>query len=178
MGDEKSKRDSKDPFENLPVSEIIRQLNICTTEAAYILGSLGAVEAVQPLIKKLVYPPADTVWDNQNNLAIAWALGKIKDKRAVKPLIRLLKSNSDDVRTVSAWALGQIGDKSAIPPLVEALKTDEHNSREKRDSTLCEIPDIDNPEVRTILPYIVSTCTLSKKGSSIEQALKELGYCS
>ena len=178
MGDEKSKRDWKDQFENLSVSEIIQQLNVLPIEAAYALGSRGAVEAVKPLINKFVYPPDDTVWNNLNNLAIAWALGKIKDKMAVEPLIKLLKSKSDDVRKVSAWALGQIGDKSAIPALVEALKTDEHNLKWKEDPTICELPDINNPEIKTILPYIVSTCTLSKKGSSIEQALKELGYFS
>ncbi|MGD0080849.1 MAG: HEAT repeat domain-containing protein [Methanoregula sp.] len=175
MKGEKNKWDWKD--QNLPISEIIRQLDTLPTEAAYALGSRGAVEAVKPLINKLVYPPDDTVWNNLNNLAIAWALGKIKDKMAIEPLIKLLKSKSDDVRKVSAWALGQIGDKSAIPALVEALKTDEHNSR-KEDSTLCEIPDLDNPEIKSIIPYIVSTCTLSRKGSSIKQALKELGYFS
>lgn len=147
MGDEKSKRDWKDQFENLSVSEIIQQLNVLPIEAAYALGSRGAVEAVKPLINKFVYPPDDTVWNNLNNLAIA-------------------------------WALGQIGDKSAIPALVEALKTDEHNLKWKEDSTICELPDINNPEIKTILPYIVSTCTLSKKGSSIEQVLKEFGYFS
>jgi HEAT repeat protein len=168
--------DVKDQFEKIPVPEIIQCLDDSPIEAAYALGYLGTSDAVDPLISKLVYPPDDTVWDNLNNLAIAWALGMIGDRAAVEPLIRLLQSSSDDVCMVAAWALGQIGDTAAIPALVDALKTYEQDVGRKREQALCDI-DIDDPVVRTIIPNIVSTCSISK-GSPITLALKALGYSS
>lgn len=171
-----SQWDGKDQFENLSVSEIIQQLDERPIEAAYALGSLGTTDAVQPLIMKLVFPPDDTVWDNLNNLAIAWALGKIRDRMAVPPLIRLLESRFDDVRTISAWALGQIGDKAAIPALVEALKTEEHNVQWKKNPSVCNDLESDNPTIKTIIPYIVSTCLVSENDSPFKKALTELGY--
>jgi HEAT repeat protein len=42
--------------------------------------------------------------------AAAWALGKIKDTRAVKPLIAVLKDNVSNVRWSAVVALREIAD--------------------------------------------------------------------
>lgn len=53
----------------------------------------------------------------------AYALGNIKDKRAVDPLIKLLRDRNKYVRRSAVSALGKIRDKKAIKPLKEiALK--------------------------------------------------------
>lgn len=48
-------------------------------------------------------------------------MGKIKDERAVEPLIESLRSNSEGVRIGAALSLGMIGDARAVEPLVERI---------------------------------------------------------
>jgi HEAT repeat protein len=52
----------------------------------------------------------------------AWALGKIKDPRAVEHLIQALGDPNAEVRSWAALALGSIGDARAIEPLIQALR--------------------------------------------------------
>lgn len=52
------------------------------------------------------------------------SLGRIGDKRAVEPLMRMLKGT---VYVEAAIALGQIGDKRAVQPIVEEIKKSYHN---------------------------------------------------
>ncbi len=50
------------------------------------------------------------------------ALGKIKDARAVEPLVAALKDKDSSVRSRAAGALGKMQDARAVGPLVAALK--------------------------------------------------------
>ncbi len=52
----------------------------------------------------------------------AVALGKIKDARAVDPLIAALRDSHPGVRSNAATALGEIGDLRAVKPLTAALE--------------------------------------------------------
>jgi len=52
----------------------------------------------------------------------AKALGKIKDPRAVEPLIATLKDKDSDVRWHAARALEKIQDPRAVEPLIATLK--------------------------------------------------------
>lgn len=59
----------------------------------------------------------------------AKSLGSLKDIRAVEPLIRILKDDSEQfehliIQKAAAYSLGEIGDKKAIKPLIEALKSE------------------------------------------------------
>ena len=45
----------------------------------------------------------------------AFALGQLRDPRAVDPLIAALKDANGDVREQAAFALGQLRDKRAAP---------------------------------------------------------------
>lgn len=58
------------------------------------------------------------------------ALGKIKDPKAVKPLVNFLDNRN--IRFIAIWALGNIGDKGAVPALTGLLNSDDkyvrHNS--------------------------------------------------
>ena len=49
------------------------------------------------------------------------ASGRLRDPRAVEPLIDALKHPNCEIRYIAAVALGEIGDARAIEPLVEAL---------------------------------------------------------
>jgi hypothetical protein len=76
--------------------------------------------AVDCLIEVLSYQepkPGGAFW-------AAAALGKLNDKRAVEPLIILLKDKRADLRTVAVEALGELGDKQALPALQQLLETD------------------------------------------------------
>ena len=57
------------------------------------------------------------------------ALGRLKDARAVEPLIAML--NDKNVRKNSAWALGKIGDKKAVGPLIGVLTDRSSPGREE-----------------------------------------------
>ena len=53
---------------------------------------------------------------------IAFALGKSKRRRGVKPLLKILENEENyNVRELVVWALGEIKDKRAIEPLIKAL---------------------------------------------------------
>ena len=53
------------------------------------------------------------------------ALGKIRDKRAVRALVSVQTDDVVDVRREAAEALGRIGRVDSIEPLTAALKKDE-----------------------------------------------------
>jgi HEAT repeat protein len=50
-------------------------------------------------------------------------LGKIKDTRAIEPLIIALNDKDSDVQAIAAEALGDIGDVRAVEPLIAILST-------------------------------------------------------
>ncbi len=54
--------------------------------------------------------------------AAAWALGEIKAKEAVRPLIEALEKGDPMVKLAAAWAFGEIKDVGAVEPLIQALK--------------------------------------------------------
>ncbi|HOL55553.1 MAG TPA: HEAT repeat domain-containing protein, partial [bacterium] len=54
----------------------------------------------------------------------AEALGKIKDTRAIDPLIKVLADKDIAVRLSVIEALGEIGDKKAIEPLKKVASND------------------------------------------------------
>jgi len=114
------------------------------------LGKIGDERAVKPLLKALNDEDSDVkrrvilALEKMKNLAfdpllkafydddwkiqslVAEALGKIGDKRAVKPLIAALTDKDKVernryVRGKAAEALGRIGDEKAVKPLNKAL---------------------------------------------------------
>jgi len=70
-------------------------------------------------VKKLIKVLEDKNEKAYVRIEAANALGRLKDARAVDPLIAAL--NDKDVRKNSAWALGKTGDKKAVGPLVLVL---------------------------------------------------------
>jgi len=92
------------------------------------LGLIKDPDAVEPLIKLIKY---DTSYGDDDYAFLNWiifALSDIGDKRATKPLIRLMLRNVESrVRGTAAAALGKIGDNQAIEPLVGTLENDREN---------------------------------------------------
>ena len=102
------------------------------------LGKLGPV-AVEPLIQAL---GAKESYSGQVRKGAAEALGIIRDKRAVEPLIAVLSSaDYDRTRAAAAEALGRIKDASDVDALVEGLSSSGTNLPDKCAWALGELRD-------------------------------------
>ncbi|MHC4307917.1 MAG: HEAT repeat domain-containing protein, partial [Planctomycetota bacterium] len=116
--------------------------------AALVFSTLPAGAAVPPLVKRLDYkkplkrfiPKVNIPFffekkdDMKENLLqaalvqknIVWALGLIKNKSAVGPLMKRLETADPDLKREIILALKMIGDKQAVPVLNEILLKDEN----------------------------------------------------
>jgi HEAT repeat protein len=102
-------------------------------QAAEVLGLLGDIRAVEPLITALAGPYAGV------REQAAAALGLLGDVRAVEPLITALqdKDSRDAVlRQQAAAALGLLGDVRAVEPLITALSDEDLRVREQAAAAL------------------------------------------
>jgi HEAT repeat protein len=74
----------------------------------------------------------------------AWAIGEMKEERAVQTLCKLLLEDEQaEVRETAAWALGEISNPQATPFLNQALNDTELRVRDKARRALSEIEDGD-----------------------------------
>jgi HEAT repeat protein len=103
-------------------------------QAASALVAIGT-PAYEPLAKALAAP----VWIARTNAA--WALGALRDRRAVPLLSRALVDTEPNVRKRTAWALGALNASEAVPALVEALKDSDAGVREQAAWALGAIDD-------------------------------------
>jgi HEAT repeat protein len=72
----------------------------------------------------------------------AWALGEMKDERAVRELIaRLARDKDANVRGRSAWALGEMKAAAATEALTAALNDEDQEVRSEARQALAEILD-------------------------------------
>jgi HEAT repeat protein len=101
--------------------------------AAEVLGRIGDLRAVEPLIAVL----NDNRYDDVCKVAMA-ALGKIGDSRALEPLLAALKSNSLSVRQAAASALVKIYRSDKLSP-------QDKNRILKRRSRIMKLDHTDSP---------------------------------
>ena len=146
---------------------------------------------LMPLIKAL----ESEVWYNRTDSARA--LGKIGDKRAVEPLIKVLEdtgmvftSSGANVETTRGWvlqtaatALGEIGDERAVEPLIRMLSDDRIFDIALSDDDIC----LDNctyvigalweiPDARAVEPLIKTlSCDKEWICSSAMEVLGKIG---
>ncbi|RYG47390.1 hypothetical protein EON79_07480, partial [bacterium] len=84
---------------------------------------LRAVNLLLPLLPspKRVVPRDDYLFDTDSEIALAtiYALGHLRDRRALAPLLLLLKN--EQWNWAAAEALGDLGAGEAVVPLIEAL---------------------------------------------------------
>ncbi len=78
---------------------------------------LGMGDAAVPALISAVESGNDTA-----KYIAAQILGKLGDKRAVGPLMQLLKHDHEYIRAVAAEALGKLGDRRVLGPLSIAAK--------------------------------------------------------
>jgi len=89
---------------NPSVETLIAALDNVNTQcgSSFILGEMGEVRAVEPLIKLLASEKSGVRY------RAVEALGKIGDKRAIEPLKKLINDSDEDVRQVAAEALKKL----------------------------------------------------------------------
>jgi HEAT repeat protein len=90
------------------------------------------------------------------------ALGKLREARAVEPLIARLSDDNSDVRCAAAEALGQLGNRQAVEPLIVRLNDDNSDVRRAAAETLGRLS-----EAQAIEPLIAR---LSDGNSDVRRA--------
>lgn len=96
-------------------------------KAVYKLGMLGGEEALLALMGTVEDDNEDTIVRGR----AAQMLGKMRDSRAVYPLITALRARGYQTPIHAAQALGLIGDKRAIEPLLQLLRKNENDAARK-----------------------------------------------
>jgi HEAT repeats len=89
---------------------------------------------------------------------LAVALGRLGDRRAVDPLIEVLKQRDPDPETLiySVWALGAIGDPKALPILLTLAGSEDSGVRKAVVHSLGALP---SPEARAALETALDDAT-------------------
>lgn len=91
------------------------ELELAAVEAVARLGDRTALPRLLEMLDQATGTETDERWACR----IVDALRRLKDARAVLPLIELLNCRADRVRTRAAEALGAIGDPTALEPLAD-----------------------------------------------------------
>lgn len=100
------------------------------------LAEIGDPRATKPLIMLM-----EGKWiENEIIFNAAAALGKIKDPRAIIPLVNLFCKVHGEIRENAAWALAEIGEP-AIEPVIERLKYRIWITRDGAANTLAKIAE-------------------------------------
>lgn len=108
------------------------------------LGMMGGDDAIRALIR--------TIENSQEDLIVrgraALMLGKLKDTRAVDPLIRALDAPGFQTPMNAAQALGRIGDPRAIVALIDFADSTRDKTREVAVEALRQLGYEFNDEVK------------------------------
>jgi len=79
-------------------------------------------------------------------IAAAVSLGRMKDRRALKPLVRALRDENRVVRAVAAASLGTLGDARALPGLKRATRDSDATVRRRATQAIVAIRKAASPE--------------------------------
>lgn len=115
-------------LDGLKVRRLIRELENpdpkIRMQAAEELGNMEGTDVIEPLIQVLLKPDKVEIV----HMKVIQSLGKLKDPRAIVPLLKILYGRLDTVsfsiivRVRAAEALGEIGDPRSIKPILQLLK--------------------------------------------------------
>jgi len=109
-------RDIGDPVIGLLIFRLKNSSNKSKRiQAAYLLGLIGGLRAVEPLLEALY----DKDQDVYNSACIA--IGDV-GKPAIKPLIIILNGNNKKLKLKATMLLGGIGGKEVVEPLIGVLE--------------------------------------------------------
>jgi HEAT repeat protein len=136
--------------------------------------------SIEPLIKALQNE------DGNVQIYSAWALGKIKDIRAVEPLIALFRDSPwEIIQEKTAEALGKIKDARAVEPLIDLIRKEKtnlrtfvltgvHHPNEEAVWALGEIKDKRALEPLNQVLQVLNEILIAKERGSIDDYYKEV----
>jgi HEAT repeat protein len=134
-------------------------------DAALALGTLGDVEAVQPLVESLGSDQDFFVGET-----VTWALVRC-GSTSVEPLIALLKEGSDLAKVKAAHALGKLGDAKAAPALIAQLSDENIVLREK---CVMALGNVGGDEAKTALVSLLGS-KIPELSTAITKSLESFG---
>jgi len=109
----------------LNVDELLQALSDPSFNVRYeAIISIARTRPDDRLINALISVLNDVGANSDLSIAAAWALGRIGDKRATKPLRKALLSKYPLLQARSARALAALGDVQAIPLLIDRFRND------------------------------------------------------
>src|SRR5262245_43933523 len=112
---------------------------------------LGAAAALAPFITSARASAEDdariaslsqtlsTSSSDKERISAVTALGRLGDKRALRPLVTALRDDSAMVRAIAAAALGKLGHRAALPALRTACDDDDALVRKRAQQAMSEI---------------------------------------
>jgi HEAT repeat protein len=100
-----------------------RLIGIVTGREGMWLGRKQAVERLVELGEPAVLPLIRALERHSSTLLME-ALGRLRDPRAVAPLVAALTQEDPHLRQAAATALGLIGDPRAVRPLIDAFRVE------------------------------------------------------
>jgi HEAT repeat protein len=126
-----------EPYAFEPLREAFEHENLgMRAIGAVSLGTLGSERAVDAVVAALSAP------DEELRVAAAapFALGQIRDERAIRPLTDMLTAEKRGARSLAADALGALGDARAAAVLhATAAKDPDASVRDAANSALTKI---------------------------------------
>ncbi|NES90228.1 HEAT repeat domain-containing protein, partial [Okeania sp. SIO2B9] len=109
-----------------------------------------------PNVQALINVIIDTGTSSDIRSSVIYALGDIKSKEAVQPLINIITTDRDsDVRSRAIDALGDIKSKEAVQPLINIITTDRDS--DVRSSAIEVLGRIESKEAVQPLINIITT---------------------
>jgi HEAT repeat protein len=103
--------------------DVERLIGIVTGREGTWLGRKQAVERLVELGEPAVLPLIQALERHSSTLLME-VLGRLRDPRAVAPLVAALTQENPHIRQAAATALGLIGDPQAIGPLIDAFRVE------------------------------------------------------
>ncbi len=108
------------------------------TNAIVALKRIGNPQSIDGLITVLNSDPA-----MGPRIMAAQALGKFRDKRVQKALLKAVDSENENLRAAAVRSLGKVGDEKSVKKLIEIVKNDESESvRQAAVTALTEITEL------------------------------------
>ena|SRR5215469_802711 len=101
--------------------DVERLLGIATSRESTWPERKQAIERLVELGEPAVLPLIQAVERHSSTLLLE-ALGRLRDPRAVAPLVTALTQKNPHLRQAAATALGLIGDLRAVGPLIDAFR--------------------------------------------------------
>lgn len=129
-----------------------------------------------PVLLEFLHNPPPCPQPEKAVHAIVAALGELRAKQAVQPLLDTLSSASNPVlRRVGVRALGQIGDPTALPFLIQAARSDDILLRLGAISAMGMLAD---PRAEPLLLELLTTAPDARIRYAAAEALRTAGTAS